>query len=108
MQEWISKSALASRYGGAIVDTAKRAYSCDGEQEDGRNRSLRTLCQEYLGRKLPSLPPSTGSWAQRPLPEEMIRRAAMEAHVLMLLKDSIEYWTPRRTDWEEWLGGADH
>ena len=85
---------------GPIFDTAKHAYFCDGEHEDGQYRSLRTLCQVYLRYELPGLP-SMGSWAQRPLPEKMIRRAAMEAHVLFPLKDSIEYWTPRRTYWED-------
>ena len=92
---------------GAIFDTAKRAYFCDGEHEDGQLRSLRRLCQVYLRYDLPSLP-RVQSWSQRPLPEEMIRRAAMDAHVLLHLKDRIEYWTPRRTYREGWLGKSDH
>jgi len=89
---------------GPIFDTAKRAYFCDGEHEDGQLRSLRRLCQVYLRCDLPSLP-RVQSWSQRPLPEEMIRRAAMDAHVLLHLKDRIEYWTTatRYTYyWEEW------
>ena len=62
-----------------------------------------------MGYELPSVPDSMEGWAQRPLPEEMIRRAAMEAHVLFLLKDRIEERTRGRTDWEYWLlGEADH
>ena len=93
---------------GPTYDTAKRAYICDGERENGLYRSLPKLCQVYLGYEPPSVPDSMEGWAQRPLPEEMIRRAAMEAHVLFLFKGCIEYWTPRRTYWEDWLGKADH
>ena len=70
---------------GPVFDTAKRAYFCDGEHEDGQLRSLRRLCQVYLRYDLPSLP-RVQSWSV-----EMIRRAAMDAHVLLRLKDSIEY-----------------
>ena len=94
---------------GPTYDTAKRAYICDGERENGLYRSLPKLCQVYLGYELPSVPDSMEGWAQRPLPEEMIRRAAMEAHVLFLLKDRIEERTRGRPDWEYLLlGEADH
>ena len=57
----------------------------------------------YLELELPILP-SKGSWLDRPLPEIMLHRAALDAHVLIHLKDIIENAMAcrRSWDWEEW------
>ena len=75
---------------GPIIDLAEKALWLDGVREDGGFRSLRTLCEVYLELELPSLP-SMGSWLDRPLPEIMLQRAALDAHVLILIKDRAEW-----------------
>ena len=76
--------------GGPIFDVAEKALWLDGVCEDGGFRSLRTLCQVHLKLELASLP-SMGSWLDRPLPEVMLQRAALDAHVLIPIKDRIEW-----------------
>ena len=62
----------------------------------------------YLELELPILP-SKGSWLDRPLPKIMLHRAALDAHVLIHLKDRIEYAMTRHS-WEAllWSANADN
>ncbi len=60
---------------------ATNAYPCDGQREGGHSRNLRALRQILLGFELPGLP-DMGSWARKPLPANVIKLAALGAHVL--------------------------
>ena len=77
-----------------IFCVAEEALKLDKECEYGGFRPLRTLTQHYLGYDLPEVH-SMGGWQQRPLPPQMVQRAALDARVLIDLHNIIS--APMRT-----------
>ena len=72
-----------------ISDTAAAACEdLDGMWEHGQP-SLQTLCWQYLGYELDKTY-QTADWRQRPMPEEMLQYAAIDAQVLLPLHTAIE------------------
>ena len=59
--------------------------------EDGQP-SLQTLCRQYLSYELDKTY-QTANWRQRPMPEEMLQYAAIDAQVLLPLHTAIGAWT---------------
>ena len=79
------------------------AQELDGMWEDGQP-SLQTLCRQYLSYELDKTY-QTANWRQRPMPEEMLQYAAINAQVLLPLQTAIEQqiYSGARTfnDWQE-------
>ena len=72
-----------------ISDTAATACEdLDGMRKDGQT-SLQTLCRQYLSYELDKTY-QTANWRQRPIPEEMLQYAAVDAQVLLPLHTAIE------------------
>ena len=80
-----------------IFDTAANAQELDGMWEDGQP-SLQTLCRQYLSYELDKTY-QTANWRQRPMPEEMLQYAAIDAQVLLPLHTAIGAWF--FNDWQE-------
>ena len=74
-----------------IFFTAANAQELDGMWEDGQP-SFQTLCRQYLGYDLDKTY-QTANWRQRPMPEEMLQYAAIDAQVLLPLHTAIGAWT---------------
>ena len=65
---------------------------------EGGSPSLQTLCRQYLHYELDKTY-QTANWRQRPMPEEMLQYAAIDAQVLLPLHTAIGAWF--FNDWQE-------
>ena len=85
-----------------IFDTSANATEFDGMRE-GEPPSLEALCREFLAYDL--LRADHGAdWSQRPLPEEMLQCAAIDAQVLPQLQAAIQETMSSRAWGYAWEG----
>ena len=85
-----------------IFDTSANATEFDGMRE-GEPPSLEALCREFLAYDLLRADHSA-DWSQRPLPEQMLQCAAIDAQVLPQLQAAIQETTNSRAWGYAWEG----